>query len=69
MTSEPIVQLLEQEKKDEDYLISVAMSKYKESLAKTNILLDMEELLQQETEKFRLLHQDRTETIQSILEQ
>lgn len=69
MNNEPIAQLLEQEKKEEDAMIAIAMNRYNESLAKNTILMDMEELLNQETEKFRLQYTDRTEVMQSMLEQ
>lgn len=69
INNEPIAQLLEQEKLEEDAMIAVAMNKYNETLAKTNILMDMEELLNQETERFRLQHTDRTEILQTMLEQ
>lgn len=69
INNEPIAQLLEQEKKEEEAMIAVAMTKYNETLAKNTILMDMEELLNQETEKFRLQHTNRSEVIQSMLEQ
>lgn len=68
MNNEPISQLLEQEKKEEDDMIAIAMSKYNETLAKNAILMDMEELLNQETEKFRSQYTDRTVVVQSMLE-
>lgn len=69
ISNEPIAKLLEQEKIEEDAMIAIAMNKYNETLVKTNILMDMEELLNQETERFRLQHTDRTEILQTMLEQ
>lgn len=50
-------------------MIAIAMNKYNETLAKSSILMNMEELLNQETERFRLQHTDRSEIMQSMLEQ
>lgn len=69
MNSEPVAQLLEQEKKEEEAMVALAMSKYNETFAKNNILTDMEELLNQETERYRLQQTDRSETMQSMLAQ
>lgn len=68
MNNEPITQLLEQEKKEEDDMIAIAMNKYNETLAKNAVLTDMQELLNQETEKFRLQYTDRTVVVQGMLE-
>lgn len=50
-------------------MIAIAMNKYNETLAKNTILMNMQELLNQETEKYRLQYTSRTEVMHSLLEQ
>lgn len=69
MTNEPITRLLEQEKREEEEMIAIAMDKYNEALSKNSVLMDMQELLNQETEKFRQRHTNRSEFVQNMLEQ
>lgn len=69
MNNEPIAQLLEQEKKEENAMVAIATNKYNETLVKNAVLMDMEDLLNQETEKFRSEYTNRSDVIQSMLEQ
>lgn len=68
LNSEPLAQLLEQEREEEQRLIAAAI-KYNESLRKDDILFAMQDLLEQETKKFQQLNEDRAETAKSALEQ
>lgn len=65
----PLTQLLEQEKQEENRLLTMATSKYNETLSKHSVLEDMQKLLEQETKRFQQFDEDRTQTARSILEQ
>lgn len=67
MNKEPLAQLLEQEKQEEDRLIA-AVHRYNGTLRKDDILKAMEDILEQETQKFKQFDQSRTETAQTVLE-
>lgn len=62
-------QLLEIEKSEEERLLNVATQKYDEILSKNNILINMQALLEQETEQYKKFCNERSETVRSILEQ
>lgn len=62
-------QLLEMEKSEEERLLNVATQKYDEILSKNNILINMQALLEQETEQYKKFCNERSETVRSILEQ
>ncbi|KAK4877286.1 hypothetical protein RN001_009792 [Aquatica leii] len=68
LNREPLTQLLEQEKIEEERLIAAA-NQYNQKLCKEDVLLAMQELLDQETKKFAKYNESRTETTKSILEQ
>lgn len=68
LNSEPLAQLLEQEMEEERKILAAA-NKYNENLRKNDVLQAMQELLEQETQRFRRFDEDRAETARSILEQ
>ncbi|XP_056639062.1 E3 ubiquitin-protein ligase LRSAM1-like isoform X1 [Diorhabda sublineata] len=68
LSNEPLGQLLEQEKLEEEKLLS-AINRYNETLRKDDILAAMQDILAQETVMFQELHQNRLESSKSILEQ
>ncbi|XP_072379383.1 E3 ubiquitin-protein ligase LRSAM1-like isoform X1 [Diabrotica undecimpunctata] len=68
LNNEPLSQLLEQEKLEEEKLLS-AINRYNEALRKDDILAAMQDILAQETVKFKEFHKSRLETSKSILEQ
>ncbi|CAH1101966.1 unnamed protein product [Psylliodes chrysocephalus] len=68
LNNEPLGQLLEQEKLEEEKLLS-AINRYNEDLRKDDILGAMQDILAQETAKFKEFHQNRLEISKSILEQ
>lgn len=67
MISQPLAQLIEQEKQEEERLIA-AVNRYNETLHKDDILVAMEDILEQETQKFKQFDKTRIETTQTILE-
>lgn len=69
MNSASINQLLEMEKSEEERLLNVTAQTYDKSLSKNNILMNMQALLEQETEQYKKFCDERTETVRSILEQ
>lgn len=69
MNSASTNQLLEMEKSEEERLLNVTSQKYDESLSKSNILSNMQALLEQETEQYKKFCDERSETVRSILEQ
>ncbi|KAL3285366.1 hypothetical protein HHI36_019474 [Cryptolaemus montrouzieri] len=64
---EPSVSLLEYEKQEEEKLITAA-TEYNEHLKKSHILEDMRNILQQESNQFEELYQQRVEVSKSILQ-
>ncbi|KAF2896781.1 hypothetical protein ILUMI_09399 [Ignelater luminosus] len=68
LNKEPLVQLIEQERLEEERLLAAAC-KYNETFRKNDALKAMQELLEQETERFNNYDQSRSETARSILEQ
>ncbi|KAJ8919764.1 hypothetical protein NQ315_006293 [Exocentrus adspersus] len=69
LSREPLAQLLEQEKQEEERLLA-AVSRYNnETLRKDDILAAMQEILGQEAEKFKEFHESRLESSKTILEQ
>ncbi|KAF7265964.1 hypothetical protein GWI33_020702 [Rhynchophorus ferrugineus] len=64
---EPLAQLLEKEM-DEEQKLLVAVNKYNETLHKDDILSAMQNILTQESERFKKLDKYRVETSQCILE-
>ncbi|XP_076263957.1 E3 ubiquitin-protein ligase LRSAM1-like isoform X4 [Rhynchophorus ferrugineus] len=64
---EPLAQLLEKEM-DEEQKLLVAVNKYNETLHKDDILSAMQNILTQESERFKKLDKYRVETSQYILE-
>mgnify|MGYP005983789001 FL=1 len=68
MNSEPLAQLLEQEKEEEERLLAAA-NKYNAALRKDDILEDMQVLLEQELLRFQQFHESRLEASKTILEQ
>lgn len=69
LSNEPLITLLELERLEEENMIATARDRYNDALSKTKVLMDMEDLLKQETERFRMYHKSRTEAASSILEQ
>lgn len=67
LNREPLAQLLEQEKNEEQRLIT-AVHRYNENIRKDDILAAMQDILAQEAQKFRQFDQTRIETAQTILE-
>lgn len=67
LNKEPLAQLLEQEKLEEERLLAATLDSNK-TLRKQDVLNCMEELLEQEAEKFRIYDQNRYNTTQSVLE-
>ncbi|KAJ8934740.1 hypothetical protein NQ318_022812 [Aromia moschata] len=68
LSNEPLGQLLEQERLEEERLLA-AVNRYNETLRKDDILAAMEDILEQEAKKFREFDECRIETSRSILEQ
>ncbi|XP_015834275.2 E3 ubiquitin-protein ligase LRSAM1 isoform X2 [Tribolium castaneum] len=68
LNSEPLAQLLQQEKEEEERILAAA-NKYNSDLRKTDILSDMQVLLEQELTKFQQFHENRMEVSRGILEQ
>ncbi|RZB40062.1 E3 ubiquitin-protein ligase LRSAM1-like [Asbolus verrucosus] len=68
LSSEPLAQLLEQEKEEEERLLAAA-NKYNQDLRTNDILTDMQYLLQQEMKRFQEFHESRMEASKNILEQ
>lgn len=68
LNAEPQTELLEQEKLEEERLLA-AVNRYNETLRKDDILVAMQDILEQETAKFKQFDESRIETAQSILEQ
>ncbi|KAG5896388.1 hypothetical protein JTB14_009593 [Gonioctena quinquepunctata] len=66
--NEPLGQLLEQEKLEEERMLA-AINRYNDTLRKEDVLLAMENILAQETVKFREFDQSRIDSSRSILEQ
>lgn len=67
LNKEPLAQLLEQEKQEEERLMS-AVNRYNETVRKDDVLAAMQDILEQETQKFKQFDQNRIETTQTILE-
>lgn len=67
LTSEPLAQLLEQEKQEEERLMA-AVNRYNETVQKEEVLAAMQDILEQETKKFKQFDKSRIETTQTILE-
>ncbi|CAG9854751.1 unnamed protein product [Phyllotreta striolata] len=68
ISREPLGQLLEQERLEEEKLLS-AINRYNETLRKEDILSAMQEILAQEALKFKEFDQNRMEVSKSIMEQ
>lgn len=69
VNKEPLTQLLEQERLEEERLLAATANQYNEKLHKQDVLTAMQELLEQETLKFTKYNQSRFETAKSILQQ
>ncbi|XP_023020535.2 E3 ubiquitin-protein ligase LRSAM1 [Leptinotarsa decemlineata] len=67
LNNEPSGQILEQEKLEEERMLA-AINRYNETLRKEDILEAMEDILAQETMKFKEFDQSRIESSRSILE-
>jgi E3 ubiquitin-protein ligase LRSAM1 len=67
LNSEPLAQLLEQEREEEERLLAAA-DKYNKALRKDDILENMEDLLEQELIRFQQFHDSRVEASKNILE-
>ncbi|CAH1183755.1 unnamed protein product [Phaedon cochleariae] len=67
-SNEPPGQLLEQEKQEEERLLT-AMNRYNGTLRKDDILKAMEDILTQETQKFKEFDQSRIQASRSFVEQ
>lgn len=67
LNKEPLAQLLEQEKQEEERLMA-AVNRYNETIHKDDVLAAMQDILEQETQKFKQFDKDRLETTQTILE-
>ncbi|KAK5642385.1 hypothetical protein RI129_008552 [Pyrocoelia pectoralis] len=65
---DPLTQLLEQEKIEEDRLLAATANQYNQQLHKQDVLTAMQSLLEQETQKFTKYNESRFETTKSILE-
>lgn len=67
LNQEPLAQLLEQEKQEEERLM-IAVNRYNETVRNDDVLAAMQNILEQEAEKFKQFDQSRIETTQTILE-
>ncbi|KAJ8967571.1 hypothetical protein NQ317_001783 [Molorchus minor] len=67
LNREPLTQLLERERQEEERLVT-AINRYNEALRKDDILSAMEDILEQEAEKFKEFVQSRVETSKTILQ-
>lgn len=65
---EPLTQLLEMERLEEERIINAARECSDESIRKEDILNAMQEMIEQETKSFNQLSQLRTEAAQQVLE-
>lgn len=65
---EPLSQLIEQEKLEEERLLAEAV-KHSCELRRNDVLEAMQTLLHEETNRFKLYDQNREETARSILAQ
>lgn len=65
---EPLTQLLEQERLEEEKLLAAA-AKYSDNLRRNDVLEAMRTLLHEETSRFKLYDENREETARSILAQ
>ncbi|KAF5273286.1 hypothetical protein FQR65_LT04708 [Abscondita terminalis] len=68
LNREPLTQLIQQEKMEEERILAAA-NQYNQKLRKEDVLLAMQELLDQESKKFATYNENRSETTRSILEQ
>nr|CAH7727914.1 unnamed protein product [Callosobruchus chinensis] len=68
LDSKPLAQLIEQEQKEAEKLFAM-VNEYDESLRKEDILKAMQDILEQETAKFKKVDEDRMVSSKSILEQ
>lgn len=67
LNREPLVQILEQEREAEARMLKEA-EQHSIGLRKNDILAAMQELLEQETKRFKKLNEIRNETARNILE-
>ncbi|VEN42043.1 unnamed protein product [Callosobruchus maculatus] len=68
LDSQPLAQLIEQEQKETEKLLTI-VNEYDESLRKDDILKAMQDILEQETARFKQVDEDRMVASKSILEQ